>query len=64
MKANEYKILDDCVIRGIDAGWNRAHKHTDTPSEYGIKEQIQHYVMLEVCENFNFEDININEKEI
>ena len=34
MKANEYKILEECVERGVDYGYQRAFKHTDNPSEY------------------------------
>ena len=54
LKVDTYKVLDECVERGIEAGWNKAHKHTDTPTEKDIKNQIQHYIMLEICEYFNF----------
>ena len=54
LTVNVYKILSDCVERGIDGGWNRAHKHTDTPSEEVIKREIENYIMLEISENFIF----------
>jgi hypothetical protein len=55
LKPNIYRILSDCIERGIDSGWNKAHKHTDKPSEYLIKEQISHYIGLEIDEYFNFD---------
>ena len=56
MKANEYKILEECVERGVDYGYQRAFKHTDNPSEDVIKECISRNIMMEICEYFNFED--------
>ena len=55
LKPNTYQILSDCVEHGINAGWTRAHKHTDTPSEELIKQEIEHYIMLDVSENFKFD---------
>lgn len=54
-KIKTYHILSECVSRGINAGWNKAHKHTDTPSEDLIKEQIEHYIMNEISEYFDFD---------
>jgi hypothetical protein len=31
MKAKEYNLITQCVETGVMLGWNRAHKHTDTP---------------------------------
>jgi len=56
LKVNVYRVLDDCIANGISAGWNKAHKHTDTPPEDEIKRQIHLYVMLEVSEYFEFDD--------
>ncbi len=55
LKPDTYKILDDCVEAGINAGWNRAHKHTNKPSEEELKNQIQYYIMLEISEKFKFD---------
>lgn len=57
MKANEYKLMEDCVERGINAGYQKAFKHSDNPPEEEIKQQINHYIMLEICEYFTFNNI-------
>lgn len=56
LKMNTYAILKECIENGINRGWNKAHKHTDDPSEEYIKDQILHYIMLQVCEKFKFDD--------
>lgn len=56
LKVNTYTVLEECIEIGIDGGMNRAHKHTDNPSQEYIKEQILHYIMLQVCEKFKFDD--------
>ena len=56
MKANTYRILLDAVEKGIDGGYYRAHKHTETPDEDQLKADIYHYVMMEICEYFNFDE--------
>ena len=57
LKVNVYKILEDSIEIGIEGGWNKAHKHTDTPTPDLIKEQILHYIMLQISENFQFDDL-------
>ena len=59
MKPNSYKIISDCVENGINGGWNKAHKHTDNPSEDFIKEQIGNYIMNQICEYFKFDEPEI-----
>jgi pyruvate-formate lyase len=56
LKVNTYAVLKECIEIGINGGWNKAHKHTDDPSEEYIKDQILHYIMLQVCEKFKFDD--------
>lgn len=56
MRVNEYKILRECVERGVSWGLIRAVKHTDTPSEEARKETIIDAVMLEIGDNFIFLD--------
>ncbi len=54
MKPNMYKLVSNCVDNGVNYGWNRAHKHTDSPSEAQIKDEIYNAVMNEICEWFVF----------
>jgi hypothetical protein len=54
MRANEYRLMEECVERGVSAGWRRAHKHTDTPSPESIMREIEAAVMLEVADSFTF----------
>jgi len=56
MKAKEYQLLEDCVMNGVARGFRLAFKHTDDPSHELMQEQIQHAVMTEIVEWFDFED--------
>ena len=55
MKANMYKLIERCVEEGVQYGYNRAHKHTDTPTEDQIKLAVTDAVMNEICEWFDFD---------
>jgi predicted Zn-dependent protease with MMP-like domain len=44
------------VEEGAAYGWRRAHKHTDTPGEEAIVDQIVQGILNEVCEYFDFDD--------
>jgi hypothetical protein len=48
--------LTDCIENGVEYGWSRAHKHTDQPNPNTVKECIEDAIMLEISENFSFED--------
>ena len=54
MKANMYKLIERCVEEGVQYGYNRAYKHTDTPTEDQIKLAVTDAVMNEICEWFDF----------
>lgn len=56
LKVNVYSVLEDCIEIGIDGGFNKAHKHTDNPTEQQLKEEIFRYVMLQISEKFVFDD--------
>jgi len=55
MKVKIYKLIEQIVEQGTDAGWNRAHKHTDTPDTYTIKNCIAEYIMNGFDETFEFD---------
>jgi hypothetical protein len=54
MRVNEYRVMCDAVERGIDYGWNRAHKHDDDPLPETIKHHIEEAILNEICEYFEF----------
>lgn len=56
MRAKTYTILERAIEEGLTRGWNRAHKHTDKPSEEHIKNEILAAVMGNICEVFSFDD--------
>jgi len=56
MRVRAYRVLDECVDKGIIQGWYRAHKHTDSPTEADIKGWILDCVMNEITEYFTFTD--------
>ena len=52
-----YPVLQMCLENGITLGYNRAFKHNDHPTEEAIKESIQQAITNEICEWFDFEDV-------
>jgi hypothetical protein len=56
MKVRAYSVLSRAVEEGVEYGWRRAHKHTETPDPETIKDQIMTGVMNEICEYFDFDD--------
>lgn len=61
MTPNWYAILTTAIDTGINYGWNRAHKHTDTPDEADVKEAIYNAVVSELCEVVNFNDDHLHD---
>jgi hypothetical protein len=59
MKPKVYELLERCIEDGIQGGWQRAHKHTSTPDEVWIKEQMYQAIMFEIHEWFDFEQKEI-----
>jgi len=55
MKVKMYQLIERIVSQGVDAGWYRAHKHTDTPIENTIKSCMEEYIMNGFDEAFKFE---------
>ena len=56
MKVRAYDVLRRAVEEGAAYGWRRAHKHTDTPGEDAVVDQIIQGVLNEVSEYFDFDD--------
>jgi len=54
MKIKMHPLIERIVEEGIDAGYNRAHKHTDCPIEETIKQCIAQYIMQGFDEYFEF----------
>ena len=54
MKLKMYPLIERIVESGTHAGYHRAHKHTDTPSEETIKQCIEQYIMQGFDEYFEF----------
>ena len=62
MRIKIYQLIERIVEEGTQAGYNRAHKHTDTPTEETIKQCIHQYIMYGFDEYFEFgnEDMSIS----
>lgn len=56
IKVNVYKILSDSIETGINRGYRRAFKHTNDPNEDDFKSEIHNAIMLEISENFIFNE--------
>ncbi len=61
MTVRAYPVLCRAVEEGVAYGWRRAHKHTDTPDEETIQDQIITAVLNEVCEWFEFSDADADQ---
>ncbi|MDP3939770.1 MAG: hypothetical protein Q8R92_16760 [Deltaproteobacteria bacterium] len=53
MRIKAYTVVERAVDEGVALGYNRAHKHTDTPGE-AIKEYVRREVMIALCEIMDF----------
>ncbi len=55
MKVRAYPVLYRAVEEGVAYGWQRAHKHTDSPDAAVIEEQIVTAVVNEIGRYFDFD---------
>ena len=55
MKVRAYVVLRRAVEEGVAYGWQRAHKHTDSPGGEAVQDQIVTAVLSEVSEVFTFD---------
>jgi hypothetical protein len=55
MRPNYRVILMECIENGVRRGYRRVHKHTESPGEDAIFEQIEDCIMSEIVERFFFD---------
>jgi len=56
VRLDAYKIIDQTVENAVRYGYNRAHKHTDTPSQAIMIEEIHRAVMNDLSDILKFDD--------
>ena len=56
MKIKLYNLISECVEKGIERGYRRSHKHTETPEQGYIFDNIHTDIMGELCEYIDFND--------
>jgi len=56
MKVNTYKVLEECVERGIAYGWRKAHKYTEEPDDQTIHGELFRAIMFEMNDYFSFDE--------
>jgi hypothetical protein len=54
MKPNVRVVIEMCIERGITYGYQRAHKHTTSPSFNQISEAIEAAIWEQLYEYFVF----------
>jgi hypothetical protein len=55
MHANTRALLERCIDEGLERGYRLAHKHTDKPSEEGMRDSMWGAIWLEIDSYFSFE---------
>jgi len=55
LKPNVYEIISRAVEAGARFGVHRAFKHTETPEREAIVAQVEHEIMLALCDVINFD---------
>ena len=58
MKPRPLPVLEIAIKQGIDWGWARAHKHTDTPDENLIKQEVEEEIWNQLFDWFDFGEPN------
>ena len=56
MKVKSYRVLQRALEEGFEWGWQRAHKHTDTPAKQMIQENVLREIGNAIDEVFHFDD--------
>jgi len=60
MKPKIYNILGRCIEDGLKFGYQRAFKHTDSPTEEQILNTCLIAILDEIFEHFSFDDDELN----
>lgn len=55
MKIKFYALVSDCIEKGVEYGYRRAFKHTDSPSEAAIFQCVHDAIMNELSEYVDWE---------
>lgn len=55
VRINTYAVIERAVEEGIEFGWGRAHKHTDTPTPEHVREAVHIAVMNELSDLLRFD---------
>ena len=58
MRVKTRELLELCIERGLERGWHRAHKHTETPTLDGMVTAQQDAIWLELDTFFEFGGYN------
>lgn len=58
MKPKFLPLLERCIGDGLERGYNRAHKHTDKPTEQQICQNQFDAILADIFEAFDFEELN------
>jgi len=61
MKPKFRNVLEMALEQGVRYGYNRAHKHIETPSEEIVVDNVVEGVMHYLYEWFDFEEESYNE---
>jgi hypothetical protein len=56
--ANAYRVMSEAVKWGVEAGYRRAHKYTDSPEDDQIQQCLVDAIMLNLSEQFSFGEEN------
>ena len=63
MKVKSYRVLQRALEEGFEWGWQRAHKHTDTPTKQMIQENVLREIGNAIDEVFHFDDDELGASE-
>jgi hypothetical protein len=58
MKAKTMRVLEECIDKGLNYGWRRAHKHDDNPTQTTIMLMQSEEIINEIYEWFDMGDDN------